>query len=81
MKKLFSIIGCLLLLGLGGCSAGSGSDEAATAQKDTAPKKSVFDGYVKDVHKAEQVQDKVDEAKKKMQAQLKQIDAGDDGGE
>jgi hypothetical protein len=43
-------------------------------QKDQ--KKSVFDGYVQDVNKAKDVQEKVDAAQKELKAKLEQAEAG-----
>lgn len=75
MKSVFTVAACALLLGLGACS--SGNDSQSTT-KSIAAKKSVFDGYVKDVNKAKQVQGKLSAAQKKMQTQLKQAETGED---
>lgn len=79
MKILISIAACALLLSVGACSSGSGSPQSTT--KSIAAKKSVFDGYVKDVNKAKQVEGKLSAAQKKMQAQLKQAESGNGSGQ
>lgn len=74
MKKSLAILGCLLLLTLSACSSGSDSKQDKNADN-TPPKKSVFDPYIQDVHKAKQVQGKLDAAQQKNNAQLQQADS------
>lgn len=76
MKRLFVIAACLLSLGLAACGSSSDSQQSTNPNVDTAQKKSVFEGYVKDVNKAKQVQKKIDAAQKKLKAKIKQAEAG-----
>lgn len=76
MKKLFVIIACLISLGLVACSPSSDSQQATKTKADQMQKKTVFDGYVKDVNKAKDVQKKVNAAQKKLKAKIEQAEAG-----
>ncbi|HET6724588.1 MAG TPA: hypothetical protein VFH85_01105 [Gammaproteobacteria bacterium] len=76
MKKLFVIIACLISLALAACSSGSDSQQTTKTKGGQTQKKTVFDGYIKDVNKAKDVQKKVDAAQKKLKEQIKQAEKG-----
>lgn len=65
MNKLTAIFLCFLALGLSACSSGSDTD-----------KKTVFDGYAKDVEKAKQVQKKVDAAHARLKKRIEKAETG-----
>lgn len=72
VKLSLAIGGCVLAVLLASCSSGVGSSEKAT-NADSQPEETVFSGYVKDLHKAKQVEETLKAAKERLDARLNQM--------